>query len=335
MLSKIKQYFLFFGFLGFFLGLGFLSFFGAFDHYGSVKLSSSKSQSSPEDSFFKTVEFYFLNHGVPEINMQGREFTVSEDFNNIFAEDLSGFYYSNSGKDPVKFRSLTGKMIADKKNIELIKDVFVEDDKYQITSDRLNMEDNGRKMLSSGNVKTKTQMITNNNGIADATNVNVRADKLQYLADKNFVQYDGHVEGELKRQKVYEEGLNFKTDKLTVDTASSIVNLSGSVYLTKGKYEAWSNTGEIFLENYNKKLKYYALSDDVRMREEFVKNGKKIERKAFAEKLEGWMNERKVVLTGFPKVIQDKDVIKGNRIILRENSESVEIDDANSSLILK
>ena len=47
------------------------------------------------------------------------------------------------------------------------------------------------------------------------------------------------------------------------------------------------------------------------------------------------MNERKVVLTGFPKVIQDKDIIKGNKIILRENSESVEIDDANSSMILK
>lgn len=56
-----------------------------------------------------------------------------------------------------------------------------------------------------------------------------------------------------------------------------------------------------------------------------------IERRAFAERLEGFMSENLVVLTGYPKVFQQQDVIKGNRIILRENNEVVEVEDANTN----
>lgn len=47
------------------------------------------------------------------------------------------------------------------------------------------------------------------------------------------------------------------------------------------------------------------------------------------------MSENKIILTGYPKVYQLKDVIKGNRIILREDNEVVEVDDANTNFILK
>ena len=59
-------------------------------------------------------------------------------------------------------------------------------------------------------------------------------------------------------------------------------------------------------------------------------NGEKILRKAFSEKVEGFPLERKLVLSGYPKVLQGRDVIKGNKIIIREEQELVEILNTNS-----
>ena len=42
-----------------------------------------------------------------------------------------------------------------------------------------------------------------------------------------------------------------------------------------------------------------------------------------------------MILTGLPKVFQEKDVIKGNRITIRENIETVEVDDAITNITLE
>ena len=58
-------------------------------------------------------------------------------------------------------------------------------------------------------------------------------------------------------------------------------------------------------------------------------------RESFSEKLEGYPSENLVVLLGYPKVNQKQDVIKGNIIILRDNNETIEVDNANSNFRLK
>jgi len=111
--------------------------------------------------------------------------------------------------------------------------------------------------------------------------------------------------------------------------------MKGNVTFKKGNLAASSNLGTVFLENYNKRLKYYSLSDDVRLQETLSINGKPMVRKAFAEKLEGIISEQKIILTGLPKVFQERDVIKGNRITIREKIETVEVDDANTNITLE
>ena len=54
------------------------------------------------------------------------------------------------------------------------------------------------------------------------------------------------------------------------------------------------------------------------------------QRKAFAERLEGFGREQKMVLSGAPRVETESDVIKGYRITIRENVDLVEVDDAMS-----
>ena len=114
------------------------------------------------------------------------------------------------------------------------------------------------------------------------------------------------------------------------------MTLIGNVKLIKQGLTALSREGEIFMDNYNKKLKYYTLIDDVKLTEKVkLEDGSSFIRTAVAEKLDGLVAEEKNILTGFPKVFQQGDVITGNRITIRENNQVVEVDDANTDFILK
>ena len=97
-----------------------------------------------------------------------------------------------------------------------------------------------------------------------------------------------------------------------------------------------AGNAEIFLENFNKKLKYYALYDDVRLEEKLrLDSGVYQTRRAFAEKLEAHQGTGKLILTGAPRVEQGSDIIKGYQITLRQAVEMIEVDDSQSSFKLK
>lgn len=334
-IHKLKHYFLLFSFVILFAGIAVFSFVGGFDHYGEEKILKQNTTRSPEDSYFKEVKFFTKTNGVPTISMRSKEMVISEDFSSTVATFVDGFYYSQTNPEPIKFSA--ERAIAKPKidQLDLENKVVLVDPNHEFHSEKLKISDRGNRIFGQTQVETISKIKTEGSLEADTSTLLIRSEEMDYNSLANRVVYKGSVDGEMKRIKAYEEGIKFKTSELGLDGAKGLITLNGQVFLEKGRFEVWSNRGEIFLENYNKKLKYYSLSDDVRLREELQGRGKLVERKAFAEKLEGWMNERKVVLTGFPKVIQEKDIIKGNRIVLRENSESVEIDDANSSLILK
>ena len=131
------------------------------------------------------------------------------------------------------------------------------------------------------------------------------------------------------------ESFDFKANRVELNMLKSLVSLSDNVLLHRNNYDLEAQKAEIFLENYNKKLKYYVLYDDIKLEEKLSMNdGSKQMRKAYSEKLEGYMAEEKVVLTGAPRVEQGEDLIKGYQIILRENVELVEVDDSQSSFDL-
>ncbi|MEK6626721.1 MAG: hypothetical protein AABY86_17265, partial [Bdellovibrionota bacterium] len=133
----------------------------------------------------------------------------------------------------------------------------------------------------------------------------------------------------------FEESVDFKCDLLKYNLLKSWIGLDGHVVLIKQQLTATSHHGEIFLENYNKKLKYYTLFDDVKVTEKLLVGGVPLVRRAFSERLEGFMADNKIILTGSPKVFQETDTIKGNIIILRPDTEVVEVDDATTNFILK
>jgi lipopolysaccharide export system protein LptA len=58
-------------------------------------------------------------------------------------------------------------------------------------------------------------------------------------------------------------------------------------------------------------------------------------RRAYSERLEGFGQEQKMILSGAPRVEQGEDVIKGYRITIRQNIDLIEVDDSMSDMQIK
>lgn len=164
----------------------------------------------------------------------------------------------------------------------------------------------------------------------------VQADQVKIWPEAKKSLYKGNVRGRIERHRKYEKGLRFGSRELLADMNLLQLKLDGKVEVIRPRVLARGRRGEIYLKNYNKKLKYFVLYDDVEVTER-VERGRNApyNRKAHGEKLEGLPRENKIILTGYPRVYQQGDVIRGNRITLRENTEVVEVDDANTNFLLR
>jgi lipopolysaccharide transport protein LptA len=286
-----------------------------------------------EESYFKKVSYYLLNQNARTLELKASSLALSNENKKIISFDPDGVIYrrDNSGKEllPIYFSAKNSRADSAKREVVLQNEVKVISDNSQLFSDNMVIYDNGKILDAKGNVKT----LSNDQNTNDKILVN--AEEAIYKPDTQFFEYQKNVDGIVQRKRAYEESLSFKTDKLTISGLDKTATMTGNVAFKKDKLEAFSNNGSMYLENYNKKLKYYALSDDVRLQETLIIGNKQVLRKAFAEKLEGFISDKRVVLTGFPKVFQGTDVIKGNRITIRENIETVEVDDANTNISLE
>ena len=105
--------------------------------------------------------------------------------------------------------------------------------------------------------------------------------------------------------------------------------------LIRDNYVITSGKADIFLENYNKSLKYFVLNDDVKVTETMQTPTGVVIRKSFSERLEGFGREQKMILSGAPRVEQGNDALKGYRITIRENVDLIEVDDSMSDMHVK
>jgi len=161
----------------------------------------------------------------------------------------------------------------------------------------------------------------------------INSDRIEFWMDENKGNFTGNVQGRLQKSKVYQEGLKFKSSSLLFDQNKSLITLSGGLEIDKGDQHVTALYGDVFLNNYSKKLKYYVLYDDIEFTESFVNEaGQEKKRRAYAQKIEGFIRENKVVLIGAPEVKQENNVIRGYQITLYGDSEIVEVDESRSRL---
>lgn len=334
---KIRQYSIIFLFLAICLGLSAFSYMGHFDEFGSEHAIPQKGpeRASVDESFFKGVNYYSVEKTRPFLELDSVELSISSTNGVVIGFDPKGVIYRYDKDfnelEPIHFQSKNSKAYLEKKEIFLDKEVEIKMNNTNLTAAKVSVLSQGEILYAYNDVKTLSTDLKTNDQIM------VNSDTAIYRPKAQFFEYRNNVSGIIKRKRLYEESISFKTDLLTLDAPSSLAQMKGNVYFKKENLDAYANRGEVFLENYNKRLKYYALYDDVRLQEKLSnpKNkDKPLVRKAFSEKLEGLISEKKVILTGLPKVFQERDVIKGNRIIIRENVETVEVDDANTNITL-
>lgn len=293
--------------------------------------SKEAQDASASESYFTDVNYYVFDNGKSSLQLDAKELTVNSLTERVGFLSPIGVVFTDRG-EPVYYSAKRGVLVQKSNILTLTEEVRLRLDNSTLDSDNLIYDLKNDKINGNGSVRTTSRSIDGQDVIKVESNRVIawpRQQKSTYL---------GNVKGKIERPKVYEENVDFRSEKMSLDMVKSLVNLNGNVYFKKQQLRAHSRRGEIFLENYNKRLKYFVLYDDVKVVEKVMLEGlnsSSFDRKAFSEKLEGMMSEGRIILTGYPKVFQQGDVIKGNRITLRENNEIVEVDDANTSFHLK
>jgi len=274
-------------------------------------------------SVLEDAKLYHLKGNKPHIFISSKLTSIKKN-NDTDMESLEGRSFS-SGQKEIKFSAKKAFFRIEGNKLILQEDVELNDDQNNLTADQVIYYKDKDEFLGQGNVLLKGKLPQSEDRIE------IKAKRFSHYPEKKISNFYEDVRGNIHRKEQYREGIDFKANNLSYSQLKSKINLVGAVFFNKPPFSAWSRRGEIHLNNYSNKLNYFVLNDDVRLREK-NKNGL---RKAYAERLEGKASEGKLVLTGFPKVIQDGEVIKGNKITIRENSEVVEVEDANTIFKIK
>ncbi len=292
---------------------------GVFQDYKNLDDTVKNTQ----ETYFKNIDYFLLKESKPHFSLKAIELVTNNTSKKTFFFDPDGHVFLESG-EKVFYKGDRGIYDQTIEKLVLNGSVDVKTGDSQANSDQMIYEEKEDRVQLVGNVKTKRYFPDEKDWIF------IDADESFLWPDANKSRYAGNVVGLVKRLRVYEDSLYFWCNELLLDMNINKADLYQNVRMKKANLDASSRRGEIFLENYNKKVKYYALYDDVKLVEKLVQKEKTIERRAFSEKLEGLPSEDKVILTGYPKVYQLNDVIKGNKIVLRQSTEVVEVDDANT-----
>jgi lipopolysaccharide export system protein LptA len=231
----------------------------------------------------------------------------------------------NLERGPINYSAETGYYYKKKSEMRLNGSVLIEERDSSLRANQVIYKMNKDEIFGEGDVLL--------NGILPKTKdrIQITASKFNHFPKRKITSFKENIVGFIQRREAYREGINFQTDLLDYFFQDQRINLIGNVLFKRKPFSASSRNGQIYLNTQNK-LNYFVLNDDVKLVEKIVGKGKEFERKAFAEKMEGFPDEGKLILTGYPRVFQENEIIKGIRIIVRENSNVVEVEEANTTL---
>lgn len=301
-------------------------FFSPSEEVGS---SQDKGQSEIVSRVNK-IQYFVLENFMPQLRLNADLLVNDEVRENISMEKIDGLAFTKEG-DPLDYKANKGEVIMQENFLKLEGEVEMRSRKgHFLSSNTASYDYKNEVFYGEGDVFTKN--------ISQKTRdtLEVNSDRVISEMAKEKSNFIGNVSGVIKRARDYESPVYFWADQINADLNKSYIELKKDVKLKRDNVTSTSLRGEIFMENYNKELKYYALYDDIVLLEKFLKpRGGVMERKAFGEKLDGLVSESKIILTGSPTVIQGEEVIRGNSITLFENNETVVVEDANSKFIIK
>lgn len=281
-----------------------------------------------DESTFKDMTYYSLEKNKKNLNLTADHLTIINE-KSFFFENTVGSFFDKDNKE-TQFETLNGNYDSQKQVLNFENGVELVTEDAQYNAEVLLLDQKNEKLMAKGNVESHLKDLKTDDELI------IKSNSMDADLKAKITIFKGQVQGELKRKRRYEGGFTFGSEVMELNQPESLIKLVNSAKLHRNNYDVEAEKAEIFLENYNKRLKYYVLYDDIKFVEKLeLKSGEKKLRRAYAEKLEGFIAEAKIVLTGAPRVEQDGDLLKGYQITLRENVEFVEVDDSQSSFQLK
>lgn len=282
----------------------------------------------PDFTEIENLNYFNLKNSIPQLSLSA---TLMKSRGEEYAEFSSprGVYNYQKNNTTIRYWAQRGTYKKLKDILTLTGDVKMltpeaeyeaQEFKYYLKKDLL---------IGTGKVKFSGEdLITKDSFL-------IEAERMRANPGPKLARFLGGVKGHIERKKKYEGKTTFSSQELQLDQNKSLAHLEGDVNLDRQNYHITAGKADIYLENFNKSLKYFVLNDDVKVTETLKTPQGVAQRKSYSERLEGFGREQKMILSGAPKVEQGTDVIKGYRIIIRENTELIEVDDAMSDVQVK
>ncbi len=321
-------------------------------------LSEIKKQENIESlEKFKEIDFYQTKNNLPEFNVKSKEITHKDKKNGVFSRPEVTFF--KEGKE-IKLRAKSGDFVFDEITlVNLNQEVEVYSDDYNLRSEFATYNSDKKNVFVKGDVKTnykdyfldcdegtynlETQKFIGKGNIQSKGKHELSGDKIKIYSDyveaypskkKSIVK--GNVRGEIVRRRRYEGKMKFSADEIKADLYEDKLEMNGNVNLKRNEMSVNANQSKVYVQNFNKKLKYYELTGNVVINQKLLnpKTMNKYSRTAYAEKVEGFARQRKIILTGSPRVESKNNLIKGSKILIKENANLVEVLDTSANIDL-
>lgn len=291
--------------------------------------SNEKKSVAPEYTEIVSLEYFHLKDSLPMMSLVAEHMRSQAEEIAEFQKPYGIYNFQEKNKS-VKYQANHGIYRKAKNSLTLEGEAKVVNDEAQYFADKMKYFFAKDLITGSGNVKFEGDDLKTKDHLI------VTSEKMRANPKKQYSRFEGNVNGELLRKRQFEGKMIFKASGVEFFGDQSLAELRGNVFMKRETYTLTAGKADIHLENFNKGLKYFVLNDDVKMREKFTTpEGVVTERRAFAERMEGFGREQKLVLSGAPRVEQGEDVTKGYRITVRENTEVIEVDDAMSDVQVK
>jgi lipopolysaccharide transport protein LptA len=276
-----------------------------------------------EESHFAKMSYYYLQDMKPKMSFECKQLNIYGEVDISFIDPIGEFISQDGNK--LEFQSQRGIYSKINETLSLKGDVILKekDSIYQSQSlfyQALKKQIDADGLVSVALKDPKTLDL-----------IKLNSDKLLAQPYSKYSLFTGNVNGSIERARKFEGKLYLKAAQVEAKLSESKVGIEGDVWIKRNNIEVKAGRGEIFLENFNKTLKYFAFYDDIKL----VEQTPKFKRRAWAETIEGVTSQNKIVLSGAPRVEQGRDVIRGYRITLRENAELIEVEDTQSVFELK
>lgn len=291
--------------------------------------SGGSGSTAPEFTEIENLDYFHVKDELPLMSLSATKMRSQGEEQAEFDFPV-GIYNQQRRNTTLKYQANSGVYRKVKDNLLLEGDVKASSEEADYEADRVKYSFKKDLIQASGHVKFKGR------DLKTGDQLKINSDRMKARPKLKQSEFIGSVTGVLERKRRYEGNMNFTSRELFFDGIQSLAHLEGDVFMKRENYRITAGKADIYLENFNKSLKYFVLNDDVKMTETLNNPQTGVmERKAFAERLEGFGREEKMILSGAPRVEQGTDVIKGYRITVRENTDLIEVDDAMSDVNMK